>query len=236
VSAATLFITGTDTGVGKTHVACALLRALRREKLKVCGFKPVASGCERTPQGLRNADALALQEAAGTREAYERINPYAFDLAIAPHLAAAQIGERISVLKLREAHAALIEDYDLVVAEGAGGWRVPLDETWTLGEWVAEQEWPVLLVVGVRLGCLNHALLTADAIMRGTRLLGWIANVVPPAPEALEGNLDTLRARISAPLLGMIPAGAEIGQASKLLDLAPIKALLPRRVLRKASA
>src|SRR5581483_11246742 len=87
VSAATLFITGTDAGVGKTHVACALLRALRREKLKVCGFKPVASGCERTPQGLRNADALALQEAAGTREAYERINPYAFDLAIAPHLA-----------------------------------------------------------------------------------------------------------------------------------------------------
>jgi dethiobiotin synthetase len=222
---ATLFVTGTDTGVGKTRVACALLKRLRSQGLKVCGFKPVASGCDRTPEGLRNADALALQRAGGTREPYERINPYAFEPPIAPHLAAEQIGARIAVTRLREAHAQLSRDYELIIAEGAGGWRVPLDESWTLAEFVAEQEWPVVLVVGMRLGCINHALLSADAIMRGTKLLGWVANVLPPAPEALESNIEAIHSRISSPLLGIIPAGSDVARAAKLLETSGIEAL-----------
>lgn len=229
MSAKTIFVTGTDTGVGKTLVSCALLRRLRADGIKVCGFKPVASGCARTRDGLRNADALALQKAAGTKEPYERINPYAFEPAIAPHLAAQESGTRIRTSRLRDAHAALAKDYELIVAEGAGGWRVPLDETWTMAEWIAEQEWPVILVVGVRLGCINHALLTADAIMRGTRLLGWVANVLPPEPEALAGNIETLKAHLSAPLLGVIPAGGNESIAVDAFDTEPVEALLARR-------
>jgi dethiobiotin synthetase len=223
--AATVFIAGTDTGVGKTRVACALLRALRARGVRVCGFKPVASGCVATREGLRNEDALALQDAAGTAERYERINPYAFAPAIAPHLAAAAADTRIRVSRLVEAHAALASAYDLILVEGAGGWKVPLDETWTMAEFVAEQEWPVILVVGMRLGCINHALLTADAIMRSTRLLGWIANVLPPEPEALKANLDSLVARLSAPLLGVVAANARDEVVARALDCSPLQAL-----------
>jgi dethiobiotin synthetase len=230
----TLFVTGTDTGVGKTLVSCALLRLLKESGIKVCGFKPVASGCERTAKGLRNADALALQRAAGTRETYERINPYAFEPPIAPHLAAAQAGSRIQTTRLREAHDELAARYELIVAEGAGGWRVPLDEAWTMAEWVAEQEWPVILVVGMRLGCINHALLTAEAITRGTRLLGWVANALPPEQEALQGNIETLRAHLSAPLLGIIPASATAGPVDRALDLQPVLKLLTQAAPRDA--
>jgi dethiobiotin synthetase len=226
VTAQTIFITGTDTGVGKTLIACALLRKLRGRKRAVCGFKPVASGCDRTKGGLRNADALALQAAAGTSEPYESINPYALARAIAPHLAAAEMGEHLSVLKLREAHAAIAERHELIVAEGAGGWRVPLDESWTMAEFVAEQEWPVILVVGMRLGCINHALLAAESITRGTRLLGWVANVLPPQMDALEANIETLKAHLSAPLLGVVPAGAKLDAAASAIEVEPIEALL----------
>jgi dethiobiotin synthetase len=226
VTAQTIFVTGTDTGVGKTLIACALLHKLRGRKRAVCGFKPVASGCERTKDGLRNADALALQAAAGTNEPYESINPYALARPIAPHLAAAEMGEHLSVLKLREAHAAIAGRHELIVAEGAGGWRVPLDESWTMAEFVAEQEWPVILVVGMRLGCINHALLSADSIMRGTRLIGWVANVLPPVMDALEENIETLQAHLSAPLLGVVPANPDADAADAALDIAPIEALL----------
>ncbi len=229
--AQTIFVAGTDTGVGKTRVACALLRQLHSRRRRVCGFKPVASGCDRTAQGLHNADALALQKAGSTNEAYERINPYAFEPAIAPHLAAAEIGARIQVSQLREAHAWLAERYELIVVEGAGGWKVPLDESWTMAEFVAEQEWPVVLVVGMRLGCINHALLTADAIMRSTRLLGWVANVLPPEPQALDANIDALQARLSAPLLGVIAAHA--GDDARVLDCRPIEALSSKRRARE---
>ena len=227
--AQTIFITGTDTGVGKTHVACALLRKLRRRKLRVCGFKPVASGCVHTPEGLRNADALALQQAAATSEPYEQINPYAFEPAIAPHLAAVRAGDHISITRLRDAHAKLAAAHELIVVEGAGGWRVPLDETWTMAEFVAEQEWPVILVVGMRLGCINHALLSADAIMRGTRLVGWVANALPPQMDELEANIETLRAHLSAPLLGVIPGVGGAAAAERALDLAPLEGFLRRR-------
>ena len=205
----TLFVTGTDTGVGKTRVACALLRQARSRGVAACGWKPVATGCVQTPGGLRNDDALALQRAAGDAEPYERINPYAFVPPVAPHLAAEAARRRIRVAELDRVHAELAQRYELVVAEGAGGWRVPLDDSWTAGAWVAEHEWPVVLVVGMKLGCLNHALLSAEAIVRDTRLAGWVANVLPPQMDLLEENIDALKERLSTPFWGRIACGAE---------------------------
>jgi dethiobiotin synthetase len=205
----TLFVTGTDTGAGKTRAACALIREARSLGIRVCGWKPVATGCERSAEGLRNADALALQQAAGTDEPYELINPCAYEQAVAPHLAAELEQHPIRIAQLERAHRELCGRYELIVAEGAGGWRVPLDEAWTLGAWVAEREWPVLLVVGLRLGCLNHALLTAEAVARDTHLAGWAGSVLPPPMPMLEENLATLRARLAAPCWGILPVGSE---------------------------
>ena len=207
--ARTLFVTGTDTAVGKTRVACALIRAARERGIKVCGWKPVATGCERTAEGLRNADALALQAAAGTDEPYELLNPCAYELAVAPHVAADLARRPIRLAELDRAHRTLAQRYELIVAEGAGGWRVPLDDAWTFGAWVAEREWPVLLTVGVRLGCLNHAMLTAEAVARDTQLAGWAGSVLPPPMDVLEENLSTLRARLAAPCWGIVPCGSE---------------------------
>jgi dethiobiotin synthetase len=222
MTARTLFITGTDTGVGKTTVACALIRQARAQGVKVCGWKPVATGCTVTPDGLRNDDALALQAAAGTDEPYALINPCAYEPAVAPHLAAAEAGRPIRIAELDRAHRALAARYELIVAEGAGGWRVPLDEAWTLGAWVAEHEWPTLLVVGMRLGCLNHALMSAETIARDTRLAGWVASVLPPPMPLLEANLATLRHRLSTPSWGEIGCGqtdfADIGAAGAALE------------------
>lgn len=201
MTARSLFITGTDTGVGKTFVACALLKQLRQQGLSVCGYKPVASGCERTAAGLRNDDALALQRAAETSEAYEQINPYAFEPAIAPHLAAAAAGVRIEPARLNEAHAQLARRHELIMVEGAGGWQVPVNEHITFADWVASQGWPVILVVGMRLGCINHALLSAEAISRRSTLMGWVANPLPPGMPMLAENIQTLRERMPAPLL-----------------------------------
>lgn len=208
-TARTLFVTGTDTAVGKTRVACALIRAARERGIQVAGWKPVATGCARTAEGLRNADALALQAAAGTDESYELLNPCAYEPAVAPHLAAGLARRPIRIAELDRAHRDLSRRYELIVAEGAGGWRVPLDEAWTLGAWAAEREWPVLLVVGVRLGCLNHAMLSAEAVARDTQLAGWAGNVLPPPMELLEENLATLRTRLAAPCWGVVPCGAE---------------------------
>ena len=213
----TIFVTGTDTGVGKTHAAVALIHALRGQGHRVCGYKPVASGCAVMPDGLRNADALALRAAAENDEPYDVINPYAFAPAIAPHLAAIQAARPIERCVLDAAHDRLAQRYDIVVVEGAGGWLVPLDEATTFADWIAERGWPVLLVVGLRLGCINHALLTADAIQRRTRLAGWIANHLPPGQAEWQANLDTLRRRLPAPLLGCLPLGAE--PAAAALDL-----------------
>lgn len=205
----TLFVTGTDTGVGKSRVACALIRQARSGGVKVFGWKPVATGCERTPEGLRNDDALALQKAAGTDEPYELLNPYAFEPAIAPHLAARLVHREIRTQELDRVYRELKRRYDLIVIEGAGGWLVPLNETWSFGTWVSEHDWPVLMVVGMRLGCLNHALLTAESISRETKLAGWVANVLPPAMPMLEDNIATLAQKITAPSWGRIDANAE---------------------------
>jgi dethiobiotin synthetase len=219
VTARTLFVTGTDTGVGKTTAACALLRQARAQGIEACGWKPVATGCERSADSLRNADALALQEAAGTAEPYELLNPCALEAAVAPHLAAAAAGRAIRLASLDRAHEDLARRYQLIVAEGAGGWRVPLNEGWTLGSWVAEREWPVLLVVGMRLGCLNHALMSGELIARDTRLAGWVASVLPPPMTLLDENLATLRQRLSAPCWGEIGCGnREFGVAAPVAE------------------
>jgi dethiobiotin synthetase len=206
----TLFVTGTDTGIGKTHIACALLRQLRAEGISACGYKPVSAGCAVTPQGLRNDDALALQLAAGTDEPYARINPYAFEPAVAPHLAARAAGIAISTAQLDQAHAQLTACYDWIVIEGAGGWLVPLNDQLTFGDWATQRRWPVLLVVGMRLGCLNHALLTAESIARNGRLAGWLANVLAPEMPLLQENIATLRTRIAAPLIGIAAYGGSV--------------------------
>lgn len=209
MSAQNIFVTGTDTSIGKTYIACALLRQLRAAGHTACGYKPVASGCEQTRQGLRNDDALALQRASASKLPYEQINPYAFEPAIAPHLAAKAAAQRIKTTVLDEAHVRLAVAHDVVVIEGAGGWLVPLNDDISFAGWVAQHDWPVLLVVGMRLGCINHALLSAESIQRRTRLLGWVANVLPPEMPELQGNIETLQRRISAPLLGVMPVDAE---------------------------
>lgn len=198
-----LFVTATDTGAGKTFVSCALLRAAQARGMRACGFKPVASGCERTPEGLRNEDALALQQAAGTREPYAAINPYAFEPAIAPHLAARDAGVDVDTARLNQAQAALAARHRLILVEGAGGWQVPLNERETFADWVSARQWPVLLVVGMRLGCINHALLSAESIVRRAPLLGWVANALPPEMPYLAENIASLEQRMPAPRLSV---------------------------------
>lgn len=217
MNARTLVVTGTDTGVGKTLVACSLIRLAREQGLRVCGYKPVASGCEPTAQGLRNDDALALQRETSTPQPYARINPYAFAPPIAPHLAAREAGVVIEPRVLDAAHAALAAHHDLVVVEGAGGWQVPLNAESSFADWVAAHRWPVLLVVGLRLGCLNHALLSAESITRRTTLAGWVANHLPPAQSRGQDNVEALRQRLAAPLWAVLQESAEIEAVTRAL-------------------
>lgn len=197
----TLFVTGTDTDAGKTVVSVALLKALAAAGVPACGFKPVASGAEPCGGGFANADALALQAASAPGASLQEINPVLFEPAIAPHLAALRAGQRIDPAMLAAAHAGLAPRFDMVVAEGAGGWLTPLNDSLLLGDWVAAQGWPVLLVVRLKLGCLNHALLTTEAIRaRGVTLAGWVANHPEGAGAERQGMLDTLSARLGAPL------------------------------------
>lgn len=213
-----LFITGTDTGVGKTLIARAVLARLRSEGRSAAGFKPVAAGAGRSGDGLRNDDALLLQAASSPGLDYAEVNPWCFEPPIAPHLAAREAGVGITMEALDAAHARLAGRHQRVVVEGAGGWLVPLGADFTYADWVQRQGWPVLLVVGMRLGCLNHALLSAEAIRRRTRLAGWVANAVPPQQERLWDNIDTLRALLPEPLLATVPPGATAGEIAGTLD------------------
>jgi dethiobiotin synthetase len=170
-----VFITGTDTDCGKTAISLGLMAALQSRGLHVLGMKPVASGCALEPSGLRNADALRLLEQGSSREHYDWINPYAFGPPIAPHLAAAEAGIEISLTRIVTAYLALEARADWVVVEGVGGWRVPLGPDLSLSDLPSALELPVILVVGLRLGCINHALLTAESIqISDARLIGWI--------------------------------------------------------------
>lgn len=223
MAAATIFIAGTDTGVGKTLIARAVLLRLRAEGHSAAGFKPVAAGAERHGDSLRNDDALLLQAASAPGLDYAEVNPWCFEPPIAPHLAAREAGVEISPAALDAAHQRLASRHDWVVTEGAGGWLVPLAAGHSFADWVGRHRWPVLLVVGMRLGCINHALLSAESIRRRTRLVGWVANALPPVQERLRGNIDTLRELLPEPLLGTVPAGANAGELAASLDWAALR-------------
>jgi len=196
------FITGTDTGIGKTYVACRWIEQQRAQGVQIAPMKPISAGCEKTSEGFRNDDAEQLIAASGLQLPYERVNRYAFEPAIAPHIAAAEAGVSIE-------EAPLVEDFEWlgqraqgVCVEGAGGWRVPLGGSLQTSDIPKALGIDVVLVVGIRLGCLNHALLTAEAIEAdGCRLAGWVANFLDPATERGEENCDFLHQCIPAPLL-----------------------------------
>lgn len=224
---AAFFVTGTDTEIGKTTIACGLLQAVRNAGLSTAAAKPVASGCERTAKGLRNSDALGLLAGCSLPLRYEEVNPFAFEPAIAPHLAAREAGVQLDVEALAgPVNAVLARNADFTLVEGAGGWRVPLAGGENLSDLAVRLGLPVILVVGVRLGCINHAVLSAEAIQRdGLVLAGWVANIVDPATSRLEENLATLAERLPAPCLGRVPR-LEVPSAEAVaahLDLHPLK-------------
>jgi len=201
------FIAGTDTDVGKTTIAAGLLHAARLQGLSTLGAKPVASGCSMTAKGLRNSDAQALIDESSIKLAYEEVNPFAFEPAIAPHVAAREANVALEVTVLTKAMRHVLEQgADFTLIEGAGGWRVPLSNHANLSDLAIALKLPVILVVGVRLGCINHALLSAEAIARdGLQLAGWVANVIEPRTSRLEENLASLAERLPAPCLGRVP-------------------------------
>ncbi|TNF03906.1 MAG: dethiobiotin synthase [Gammaproteobacteria bacterium] len=206
------FVTGTNTGVGKTLVTSALLCAARQRGLRTIGLKPVAAGCEQTEEGLRNEDALALLAQTTEPLSYAQINPVALAPAIAPHIAAAKDNRRLSVDRLAGfCRGSMMLPSDLVLVEGAGGWRVPVNERETFADFVKILQLPVVLVVGMELGCINHALLTAEAIRNdGLVLAGWVANSVLPEMDCFEDNLQYLEQRLGCPLVGNLPFMAEV--------------------------
>ena len=213
------FITGTDTGVGKTLVSAALLTALAGAGQRVVGMKPVASGGEATPQGLRSADAEVLRTASNVAADYADLNPYVFVAPTAPHLAAKASGVEIDIGIIRGHYAQLAARADAVVVEGIGGWLTPINRNQTMADVVLALDLPVILVVALRLGCLNHALLTRAAIeARGCRLAAWVANTTEQG-AAPDGYVAALAERLGAPLLGAIPYASELQAAARCLDL-----------------
>ena len=200
------FITGTSTNVGKTLVAAGLLAAAAKQGLSTLGFKPVAAGCKMTSDGLRNEDALQLLAQTNLPVSYEQLNPVALEPAIAPHIAAAEAGRRLSADRLAGFYrGVMMQRPDFTVVEGAGGWRVPLNDRETFADLAKVMQLPVVLVVGVDLGCINHALLTAEAIQRdGLILAGWVANQVVPKMDRYQDNLATLQRWIPCPMIGKV--------------------------------
>lgn len=200
-----VFVTGTDTGVGKTWVSLGLMAALQAQSLSVVGMKPVSAGCERTPGGLRNEDAVLLQRQASVAHPYERINPVAFEPPIAPHIAAIEAGVDIDFARIERAYRTLAASADLCVVEGAGGWLVPLSARKSFADLAERLALPVFLVVAIRLGCLNHALLTVESIERhGLPLAGWVANLLAPEIPRARENIEALSARIRAPRMATV--------------------------------
>ena len=213
------FITGTDTGVGKTLVSCALLQAFAAQGKRVAGFKPVAAGCD---DDDHNEDAKRLRAASSIQATYGQINPYCFHHPIAPHLAAWHAGARIDFSRILASYRELAGQTDEVIIEGAGGFCVPLNDKQDSADLAKELDLPVILVVGMRLGCINHALLTLRAINDyQLECAGWVSNVLDADMPALQENIDALRERIAAPLLGVIPymADPDAKAAATYLDL-----------------
>jgi dethiobiotin synthetase len=216
----TLFVTGTDTGVGKTLVSAALLHQLARHHARVVGMKPVAAGLIEHQGAMVSEDVLMLRAASTLKVPAELDNPVALTEPVSPHLAARHAGRVVRVADLLVPARALQQQADALVVEGAGGWRVPLNDDETLADLARALKAPVLLVVGLRLGCLNHAMLTAEAIRAdGLSLAGWVANHIDPDMACADENLATLRARIPAPLWGVVPWSAAPDATRIALDL-----------------
>jgi dethiobiotin synthetase len=223
MSAHGIFITGTDTGVGKTVAACGLVRALRQAGSRVSVMKPVASGSLRTPEGLRNADALALMEAAGMegRTLYARVNPYCFEPPISPHIAAEDVKIKIDIDLIRGEFDRLAASADWVVVEGAGGWLAPLSDHETMADLASRLALPVLIVVGLKLGCLNHAQLTRRAVgAHGVPFAGWVASAIDPQMSRLEANLESLERLLGDPPLAVVPHLPDGGERLELTSVA----------------
>lgn len=204
------YITGTDTGIGKTVASTALLHALRARGLRAVGMKPVASGCERIGGVWRNEDAIALQEASDPRPDYADVNPYALPAATAPELAAREAGIAIALPPIVDAYSRLAAQADAVVVEGVGGWAAPLSAQLDQRDLIRVLDLPVVMVVGLRLGCINHARLTAQAIaVDGARLIGWVGNDIDPALAQADAYFDLLQPRLAVPCLGRLPFSPE---------------------------
>ena len=202
-----IFVTGTDTDCGKTAVSVALLNTLREQGKSVAPFKPVAAGAEQVNGQWQNDDALRLMRAAGSSLPYGAVNPYCFQQPISPHLS--REGQAIDMQRLLAQSNALQAEHDLVLVEGAGGWLVPLNEQMDVSDLAVQLQLPVLLVVGLRLGCLNHARLTEKAILsHGAPYLGWIGSVVDPNMLALDQNIATLEEKLEGACLGILSNGA----------------------------
>ena len=219
------FIAGTDTDVGKTVASKAILQALAAKGLNTIGYKPVAAGSEKTEQGWRNSDALHLQKAATLEVAYDDINPYALELPTSPHIAAKHEDVEIKYDVLSEKLVQHKAQADVVLVEGAGGWRVPVSDTDNLSTWVKQEQLPVVLVVGIKLGCLSHAFLTAEAIRAdGLNLVGWVANRVNPGTEHYADIIEMLESRLGAPKLGEIPyvPSAKRKELGKYINIDPL--------------
>lgn len=219
------FVTGTDTEIGKTRITVGLLEKAGQLGLLSLGIKPVASGSEITKDGLINEDALAHQKASTYVCDYDVINPFCFAPAIAPHIVAEQENVELTVATINEAlKPALSESAEFVLIEGAGGWHTPLNQTECYSDWVKSAQLPVILVVGVKLGAINHALLTQESIKNsGLRLAGWVANCMDSNMPFQKENIEYLKAHMQAPCLGVVPFLAENTSAADYLSLPPLK-------------
>lgn len=222
------FVTGTDTEVGKTTIALGLMRALQAQGLVVTAMKPVASGCVRTDSGLINDDARSLQAGSSIPIKYDQVNPYAFEPPIAPHLAADAVGVRITIERIEQAFEALATGADQVIVEGVGGWLVPISQRHTMADVAVALGLPVIMVVGVTLGCINHALLTAGAVQTsGLRLAGWIANRIDPECQKPDAVIAALGGWLDAPLLADLryqPGQALRESQAQQIEVAPLLA------------
>ncbi|MCG7587259.1 dethiobiotin synthase [Photobacterium sp. OFAV2-7] len=219
------FVAGTDTEVGKTVASRAILHAAGSANIKMAGYKPVASGSAPTDEGMRNSDALYIQDASVVDLAYDEVNPYAFEAAVSPHLAAEQEDRVINFDILSQGLEHLKSKSEVVLVEGAGGWRVPVSRTDFLSSWVKQEKLPVVLVVGVKLGCLSHAILTAEAIKNdGLELVGWVANRINPGTENYSEIIRMLEENLPGKKLGEIPymPGIKKRDLSQYIDLSPL--------------
>lgn len=219
------FIAGTDTEVGKTVASKAILQALNEKGLSTIGYKPIASGCEITEYGKRNSDALHLQEASSVSVDYDDVNPFAMYIPASPHIAAKHDNMEIDYRVLSQKLHQHKENAEVVLVEGAGGWRVPVSDADCLSTWVQQEKLPVVLVVGIKLGCLSHAMLTAEVIKHdGLELVGWVANRINPGTEHYAEIIKMLEDKLPAPKLGEIPyvPGPKRRNIGKYINVSPL--------------